>query len=221
MHEDLFQAGCVGLIYAVDHYDPKKGCKFSSYARDMIKYSMIACLRDYTWPVSCERDMKEQLVTFENRESQLMKVFAKESVVNETAQYFGMDERSTLELMMARQSKETVSLESQVRHGGYDGGESETYEDVIGQDDPGYEMACDRICDEADIAGMIEILNPCEQRIVSEHYLLNKDFKQIASELHKKSPAVQVACSRAIIKLRKEFSPEVYRQRIRPDSSGR
>lgn len=43
--DDLIEAGIVGLIDAVDKYDPDKNCKFSTYARFRIKGAIIDELR--------------------------------------------------------------------------------------------------------------------------------------------------------------------------------
>lgn len=46
LREDLTQAGAIGLIYAADHFDPRRGVKFATYARPHIRGHMLHHLRD-------------------------------------------------------------------------------------------------------------------------------------------------------------------------------
>ncbi|MFR8229969.1 MAG: sigma-70 family RNA polymerase sigma factor, partial [Anaeromassilibacillus sp.] len=45
-YDDLFQAGCLGLVKAVDHFDESRGLKFSTYAVPVILGEMRRLFRD-------------------------------------------------------------------------------------------------------------------------------------------------------------------------------
>lgn len=46
LREDLLQVGVIGLIYAIDHFDPSRGVGFTAYARPHIRGAMFRYLRD-------------------------------------------------------------------------------------------------------------------------------------------------------------------------------
>ena len=56
-YDDLFQSGCVGLIKAVDRFDPTLGYAFSTYAVPVIAGEIKRCLRD-DGPVHFSREIK-------------------------------------------------------------------------------------------------------------------------------------------------------------------
>ena len=57
--DDLFQVGCIGLIKAIDNFDPTLGLKFSTYAVPMIIGEIRRYLRDNTNPVRVSRALKD------------------------------------------------------------------------------------------------------------------------------------------------------------------
>jgi RNA polymerase sigma factor (sigma-70 family) len=44
-YQEMVSDGCLGLLRAVDKYDPSRGVKFSTYAYSVIKFTMIASIR--------------------------------------------------------------------------------------------------------------------------------------------------------------------------------
>ncbi len=109
-YDDLFQAGCVGLIKAVDGFDETRGFSFSTYAVPVILGEMKRIFRD-DGTVSVSRSLKEKgrKITFE-RESFIRK-FDREPTVKELAQRLGYDEFETVQAITA--SMPVISLTAQ------------------------------------------------------------------------------------------------------------
>ncbi|MBR6531790.1 MAG: sigma-70 family RNA polymerase sigma factor, partial [Clostridia bacterium] len=99
-YDDLFQAGCVGLIKAVDGFDETRGFSFSTYAVPVILGEMKRIFRD-DGTVSVSRSLKEKgrKISFE-REAFIRK-HDREPTVSELAQLLGFDEYETVQAITA------------------------------------------------------------------------------------------------------------------------
>jgi RNA polymerase sigma-B factor len=60
VREDAFQVACIGLVKAVDRFDPTRGVAFSSYAVPTMIGELRRWLRDTTWAVHVPRDLQER-----------------------------------------------------------------------------------------------------------------------------------------------------------------
>lgn len=70
--EDLVSSGIIGLIKAVDRFDPSRGVKFATYASQVIRGEVMECLRSRDWaPRSLRRQAREIAQTIGNLEAQL------------------------------------------------------------------------------------------------------------------------------------------------------
>ena len=60
-YDDLYQEACLGLLTAIEKYDPSNGSKFQTYATYLIEGNIKIYFRDKTWPCSVPRDIKEMV----------------------------------------------------------------------------------------------------------------------------------------------------------------
>lgn len=99
-YDDLFQAGCVGLIKAANNFDVERGFSFSTYAVPVILGEIRRIFRD-GGTVKVGRTMKEKARTA-MREKELLTVeLDREPTVGELAERLGLDSASTAELLNA------------------------------------------------------------------------------------------------------------------------
>ena len=84
-YEDLFQAGCVGLIKAVDGFDEERGFSFSTYAVPVILGEMKRIFRD-DGTVSVSRSLKEKGRKISYEKEVFIKQFNREPTVKEIAE---------------------------------------------------------------------------------------------------------------------------------------
>ena len=106
-YDDLFQAGCVGLIKAVDGFDEGRGFSFSTYAVPVILGEIKRIFRD-GGTVSVSRSIKEKGRKINYEREKFIKEFDREPTVKELADRLGLDEYETAEAISA--STPVISL---------------------------------------------------------------------------------------------------------------
>ena len=108
-YDDLFQAGCVGLIKAVDGFDESLGYVFSTYAVPAILGEIKRIFR-YGGAVKISRLIKEKSRWVWNEKEKFANEIGREPTVKEIAEYLNLDICEASELLLAFQP--TVSLTS-------------------------------------------------------------------------------------------------------------
>ena len=99
-YDDLFQAGCVGLIKAVDGFDDTRGFSFSTYAVPVILGEIKRIFRD-GGTVSVSRSIKERGRKINYEREKFIKQFDREPTVKELADRLGFDEYETAQAISA------------------------------------------------------------------------------------------------------------------------
>ena len=89
-YDDLFQAGCVGLIKAVDNFDESKGFAFSTYAVPVIMGEIKRIFRD-GGPIKVSRSLKEKSIRVQSARDKFVKRELREPTVSELAEITGTD----------------------------------------------------------------------------------------------------------------------------------
>ncbi len=108
-YDDLFQAGCVGLIKAADGFDESLGYVFSTYAVPAILGEIKRIFRD-GGAVKISRLIKEKSRWVWNEKEKLANEIGRDPTVKEIAEYLNLDICETSELLLAVQP--TISLTS-------------------------------------------------------------------------------------------------------------
>lgn len=89
-YDDLFQAGCVGLIKAVDNFDESKGFAFSTYAVPVIMGEIKRIFRD-GGPIKVSRSLKEKSIRVQAAKDKFVKRELREPTLSELAEITGTD----------------------------------------------------------------------------------------------------------------------------------
>lgn len=106
-YDDLFQAGCVGLIKAIDGFDAKRGLQLSTYAVPVILGEIKRLFRD-GGTVKVSRSLKELSLKATRMSSELSKKLNREPTVGELAAALNVTTEETAEALCA--AKPAVSL---------------------------------------------------------------------------------------------------------------
>lgn len=99
-YDDLFQAGCVGLIKAVDKFNEELGFSFSTYAVPVILGEIKRIFRD-GGTVSVSRSLKEKGRKIAIEREIFIKKFDREPTVGELSEMLGYDEFETAQAIAA------------------------------------------------------------------------------------------------------------------------
>ncbi len=100
--DDLFQIGCVGLMKAVDNFDPSREVKFSTYAVPMIIGEIRRYLRDNSSPIRVSRSLRDTAYKAIYAKESYMKKHMKEPTVQEIAQEIGISKEDVVFAQIGR-----------------------------------------------------------------------------------------------------------------------
>lgn len=106
-YDDLFQAGCVGLIKAADGFKPELGFAFSTYAVPVILGEIKRIFRD-SGSVKVGRALKEKARFAIQQRDRMVVQLGREPTISELAQRLELDISETAELLIV--AMPTVSL---------------------------------------------------------------------------------------------------------------
>ena len=109
--DDLFQIGCVGLMKAVDHFDPSRLVKFSTYAVPMIIGEIRRYLRDYN-SIRVSRSLRDIAYKAIYAKENYIRQNLKEPTMEEIAEEMKMPVERVREILKI--SQEPVSLETPI-----------------------------------------------------------------------------------------------------------
>jgi RNA polymerase sigma-B factor len=112
--EDLRQTARVGLVAAVDRYDPDYGNPFVPYAVACVVGELKRHLRDTSWRVHVSRPLKERSLRLSKALDELSHVLGRSPSVPELAAHLGMSEDEVLEAIEVAHTRSEVSLDQQI-----------------------------------------------------------------------------------------------------------
>jgi RNA polymerase sigma-B factor len=135
--EDLVQVACVGLIKAVDRYDPDRGNGFTRYAVPTMLGEIKRHFRDKGWSVHVPRATQELVLKVGEALGALPAKLGRSPTPRDIATAVGAPVEDVLEAMEAATAYEAVSLDAP-RPGGEE--ESWTLAESLAEDEPGYEL---------------------------------------------------------------------------------
>ena len=110
-YDDLFQAGCIGLLKAAEGFDEERGLKFSTYAVPVILGEIKRLFRD-TGPIKVSRSLKEQALKAARIRENYIKTEGAEPSVTVVAERLGMTPAEAAEALMASLPPVSLTRES-------------------------------------------------------------------------------------------------------------
>ncbi|MDP9344827.1 MAG: SigB/SigF/SigG family RNA polymerase sigma factor [Actinomycetota bacterium] len=152
--EDLVQVANLGLVQAIERFDPDRGAAFKSFAAPTILGELKRHFRDRVWNLRLPRGLQERILRLEGAATELTSKLKRPPTVHELAEELGMDDIEILEAFEAAQTRRTLSFDQPVTVVGT--ADESTVGEQLGTEDPHYEGVEDRAAVEASMPGLTE-----------------------------------------------------------------
>ncbi len=111
-YDDLVQVASVGLVKAIDRFDPARGTAFSTFAVPTILGELKRHFRDRGWSVHVPRDVQERILKVERALAELPSRLGRVPTVDDIAERLEISDEEVLEAMHASQGHHAVSLDA-------------------------------------------------------------------------------------------------------------
>ena len=158
--EDLTQVACVGLLKAIDRYDPERGTGFTRYALPTMLGELKRHFRDKGWALRVPRATQELALKVNEALGTLPAKLGRAARPRDVAEAIGVSVEDVLEAMEAATAYEATSLDAP--RGSAADDEEWTHAGVLGDEDAGYELV--ELNDA--LRGTLEALPPRERLIL-------------------------------------------------------
>jgi RNA polymerase sigma-B factor len=155
--DDLLQVASLGLLKALDRFNPSHGAAFSSYALPTMMGELRRHFRDRGWAVRPPRDLQEQALVVERAAAALAAQLGHSPTVRDIAGRTGLDEEAILEAREALSARVSASLSTPAREQ-----DEHPLEARLGAEEGGYAAAERR----ATLQSLARVLTPREREIV-------------------------------------------------------
>ncbi|MFJ6635851.1 RNA polymerase sigma factor SigF [Streptomyces sp. NPDC091376] len=203
--EDLRQVAALGLVKAVERYDPDRGGAFEAFAVPTINGEIKRHFRDHTWTVHVPRRVQNLRARVRTARQELAQtVGGREPTAAEIARHAGITEDEARAGLEALDSYNALSLDAEVQ-GGDDG---YSLADGLGGPDPALDVVIDR---EA-VRPRLSRLPDRERRILYMRFFRDMTQRGIAEEVG----VSQMHVSRLINRCCSRLRDEVMRDAVQP-----
>ncbi len=192
--DDLVQVASVGLVKAVDRFDPERAVEFSTYATHTIVGELKRHFRDKGWAVRAPRRMQELYLRLGKLVASLSQEIGRSPTIPELATEAGVSEEEVLEALEAGQAYRFASLDAPSP--GDD--ENESLGAKMGEEDPGLADAERR----AALSPLIATLPTREQTILHMRFFEGLTQSEIADRLDISQMHVSRLLARSLAQLR-------------------
>jgi RNA polymerase sigma-B factor len=152
--DDLVQVANLGLVQAVERFDPARGANFKSFAAPTILGELKRHFRDRVWNLRLPRGLQERILKLEGVATQLTAKLERPPTVRELAAELAIDETEVLEAFEALETRRTLSFDQPVTVVGTP--DEATVGEQVGVEDPHFEGVEDRAAVEASLPGLTE-----------------------------------------------------------------
>ena len=193
--DDLVQVASVGLVKAVDRFDPERAVEFSTYATHTIVGELKRHFRDKGWAVRAPRRMQELYLRLGKLVASLSQEIGRSPTIPELANEAGVTEEEVLEAMEAGQAYRFASLDAPAPGGDED---NESLGAHLGEEDPRLVDAEHR----AALSPLIATLAPREQTILHLRFFEGLTQSEIAERLDISQMHVSRLLARSLAQLR-------------------
>jgi RNA polymerase sigma factor for flagellar operon FliA len=196
--EDLYIEGIIGLLEAIDRFEPEKKFKFETFASKRIRGAVIDTLRREDILPKNVREMAKKIeITMVKLESELGRPASEEELIKD----LGMTNDAFYDILDKMKGISLLSIDSEILN---NDGEKFYFEDIIGEPDSiSMEYEKKEAIDQ--LAAIIDILDKDERDILEMYYWKEMTLKEIGLVMQVSESRVCQIHTRLILKLRSGF----------------
>ena len=193
--DDLFQIGCIGLMKAIDNFDPNYGVKFSTYCVPMILGEVRRYVRDNS-SIRVSRSLKDIAFKSVKAKEELSIALGRDPTYLELSNYLGIEEQELLDALQSR--KLPVSLFEPIYN---DGGDTIfLYDQIEDKTENRVDLDTHFSLDEA-----LKMLDERERYIINQRFVMGKTQVELSSELDISQAQISRIEKKAIDTIRKNM----------------
>jgi RNA polymerase sigma-B factor len=199
--DDLTQVASLGLLKAIDRFDPSREVAFSSFAVPTILGELKRHFRDKGWSVRVPRDLQELAVRVERISEDLARASGRAPTAGEIAEALGITTEQVLEAREAAGAYRAISLDRPREEGeDNDAGLGE----AMGAEDPGFRLAEAA----ATVERLMTVLTDREREVLRLRFEEDLTQSQIGERVGVSQMHVSRLIRQAVAKLREAAQPE-------------
>lgn len=171
--DDLFQVASVGLVNAVNRYDPDQGSAFTAFASPTIHGELKRYFRDKVWLVRVPRGIQEEIQALDRAADDLSAELHRDPTASELAAWTNLEDGQVQEAILAKSERNPVSFDVPVDE------EGRSRAERFGHEDPGY-----RILEDTDeIKSAMSKLGETERLVMRLRFIDDMTQTEIAERI--------------------------------------
>jgi RNA polymerase sigma factor for flagellar operon FliA len=206
--DDLHNTGVIGLMDAIEKYDPEKNCKFKTYAEFRIKGAILDQLRSLDW---VPRSVRQKGRRLERAYGEVEQRLGRSASEDEVADSLGLQLDKLQELINQVRGISLVNLE-EIRGGGSEGDRNGSYADIIedvNAENPYSTLKLQEM--RSIVADTIATLPEKERLVISLYYYEDLNMKEIGNILGITESRVCQIHTKSVLRLRSKLKNSMER----------
>jgi RNA polymerase sigma-B factor len=196
--DDLLQVANLGLLNAIDRFDPDRGIPFTAFASPTILGELKRHFRDRVWTVRVPRGLHDRMAEVDKAITELTKQLQRSPSVGEIAERLGLEQTDVLEVMEANHNRRPLSLD---RPAGSEDSDEASPAEWIGSEDEAFELVEGRIALDA----ALPYLDERERLVLRLRFAEDMTQSQIAEQIGHSQMHVSRILRRALSKIREQI----------------
>lgn len=195
-YDDHVQVANVGLLHALARFDPAPGRPFRAFAVPTIAGELRRHFRNTSWALHVPRGLQEDFLLVQRATEALIAQLGRSPTPAELADRVGLSEEAVLEALAVRDGYDALSLDRP--QSTPDGGEPRDLFDILGREEPGYELVDYR----QTIAGTVRALPDLQREALRLRFVEDLTQREIAERLGVSQMQVSRLLRRSLERLR-------------------
>lgn len=199
--DDLLQVANLGLLGAIDRFDPSRGIPFTAFASPTILGELKRHFRDRVWTVRVPRGLHDRMAEVDKTITDLTKRLQRSPSVGEIAERLELEQTDVLEVLEANHNRRTLSLD---RPAGGEESDEAPPSDWIGSEDERFELVESRIA----LSSALPFLEERERLVLRLRFIEDMTQSQIAEQIGHSQMHVSRILRRALARIRERIDEE-------------